>query len=506
MKVLCVVILTFLGFMETISEMFEVVGAATPLVVEAGVGLVLPCSLQPNISAVDMTVEWVRTDLSETNRLVHLYKDYETRNDKQIKSYRGRTALFKEELWKGNTSLKLTMVQTSDEGAYKCLVKSASWYDDITVRVLQVEEPGFHSWKIALICFSVFAVIFVAFTAYLWKDKISEKELSPAQCSTVAYMRVKSQYVREELDLKSFAGCNLTLNSIVTLSAALQTENSSLKELDLSNNNLQDSGVKMLSAGLSSSHCKLEILRLSKCTFEEKSCEHLGSVLQAKTTSLKELDISNNELHDSGVEKLLAGLKSSHCKLVILRLSKCRFGKKSCEHLGSILQTETTSLKELDICINELHNSGVEKLSTGLKSSHCKLEILRLSLCNLGEKSCEHLGSALQTETTSLKELDISNNELYDLGVEKLSAGLKSSHCKLEILRLSGCMVREKGCSSLASALSLNPAHLKELDLTYNHPGESGLKQLYAKQEDPHCSLNTLRVEHEGKITIKPKR
>ncbi|XP_076846982.1 ribonuclease inhibitor-like [Brachyhypopomus gauderio] len=97
-------------------------------------------------------------------------------------------------------------------------------------------------------------------------------------------------------------------------------------------------------------------------------------------------------------------------------------------------------------------------------------------------------------ENSLLRVLDLSNNDLNNSGVEQLSAGLKSSHCKLETLRLSGCLVTEEGCSSLASALSSNPSHLKELDLTYNHPGESGVKLLSARLEDPHCSLDTLRV------------
>ncbi|KAI4899181.1 hypothetical protein NFI96_003322 [Prochilodus magdalenae] len=58
---------------------------------------------------------------------------------------------------------------------------------------------------------------------------------------------------------------------------------------------------------------------------------------------------------------------------------------------------------------------------------------------------------------------------------------------------LSGCMVTEKGCSYLASALSENPSHLKELDLSYNHPGDTGVKLLSARLEDPHCRLTTLR-------------
>ncbi|XP_076851497.1 NACHT, LRR and PYD domains-containing protein 3-like isoform X2 [Brachyhypopomus gauderio] len=240
---------------------------------------------------------------------------------------------------------------------------------------------------------------------------------------------------------------------------------------------------------------------LSGCGLTEESCKSLTSVLQTEN-SLKELEINNNDLQDSGVEQLCAGLKSSNCKLEILRLSGCGLTEESCKSLTSLLQTET-SLKQLEINNNDLQDSGVEQLCAGLKSSNCKLEILRLSLCGLTEESCKSLISVLETET-SLKQLEINNNDLQDSGVEQLCAGLKSSNCKLEILRLSGCLVTEEGCSSLASALSSNPSHLKELDLTYNHPGDSGVKLLSARLEDPHCRLDTLRVDHAGKISLKP--
>ncbi|XP_030632618.1 butyrophilin-like protein 2 [Chanos chanos] len=126
-------------FMET--NQFQVVGPAGPLVAVAGEDLVLPCSLKPSISAVDMTVKWSRPHGSET--LVHLYTDHEDRNERQIQSFRGRTALFKEELQKGNTSLKLSRVRVSDEGQYKCLIDNKSWQDDVTV-VVRVEAVGTH--------------------------------------------------------------------------------------------------------------------------------------------------------------------------------------------------------------------------------------------------------------------------------------------------------------------------------------------------------------------------
>ncbi|XP_076875737.1 NACHT, LRR and PYD domains-containing protein 3-like isoform X2 [Brachyhypopomus gauderio] len=292
-----------------------------------------------------------------------------------------------------------------------------------------------------------------------------------------------------KLEILRLSLCGLTKESCKSLISLLQTENS-LKVLEINNNDLQDSGVKQLCAGLKSSKSKLEILRLSRCGLTEESCKSLISVLQTKN-SLKELEIKNNDLQDSGVEQLCAGLKSSNCKLEILRLSLCGLTKESCKSLISLLQTEN-SLKVLEINNNDLQDSGVKQLCAGLKSSKSKLEILRLSGCGLTEESCKSLTSVLQTEN-SLKELEINYNDLKDSGVEQLCAGLKSSNSKLEILRLSGCLVTEEGCSSLASALSLNPSHLKELDLTYNHPGDSGVKVLSARLEDPHCRLDTLR-------------
>ncbi|XP_039899223.1 NACHT, LRR and PYD domains-containing protein 12-like [Simochromis diagramma] len=100
-------------------------------------------------------------------------------------------------------------------------------------------------------------------------------------------------------------------------------------------------------------------------------------------------------------------------------------------------------------------------------------------------------------------ELDLSNNDLRDLGAKLLSAGLESPYCTLETLSLSGCLITEEGSTSLASALSSNPSHLRELDLSYNHPGDS-VQSLLAGLKDPHWRLDTLRVEPAGVQWLRP--
>ncbi|XP_042573477.1 stonustoxin subunit beta-like [Cyprinus carpio] len=64
-------------------------------------------------------------------------------------------------------------------------------------------------------------------------------------------------------------------------------------------------------------------------------------------------------------------------------------------------------------------------------------------------------------------------------------------------------MVTEKGCGYLSSALRTNPSHLRELDLSYNHPGPSGVQLLNHKLEDPNYKLETLNLDHQGESMIK---
>ncbi|XP_041960842.1 NACHT, LRR and PYD domains-containing protein 12-like isoform X18 [Alosa sapidissima] len=299
-----------------------------------------------------------------------------------------------------------------------------------------------------------------------------------------------------------FAGCKLSEKSCGIVATVLKSPNS-LIELDLSHNDLGDSGVQLLSKGLSSPHCKLHTLRLAECKLLEKYCGIVATVLQSPN-SMIELDLSHNYLGDSGVQLLSKGLSSPHCKLQTLRvmLADCKLTDKLCKIVTSVLQSPN-SLLLLDLSGNDLGDSGTQLLSEGLSSSNCILQTLRLADCKLAEKSCEIVASILQLPN-SLLQLDLSDNELGDSGVQLLSKGLSSSNCKIHTLRLSDCLILEKGCGFLASALRSNPFHLKEMDLSYNHPGESGLELLSGRLEDPVCKLELLKTDDASVSRTRP--
>ncbi|XP_029935044.1 NACHT, LRR and PYD domains-containing protein 12-like [Myripristis murdjan] len=226
--------------------------------------------------------------------------------------------------------------------------------------------------------------------------------------------------------------CRLPVSSWASLASALKS-NPHLTELDLSENHLKDSGVKLLSAGLESPNCRLKTLRLSGCRLSESSCASLASALKSNP-HLTELDLSYNDLQDSGVKLLSDLVESPNCSLKTLRLKHCRLSESSCASLASALKSNP-HLTELDLSENKLQDSGVKLLSAGLESPNCRLKTLRLTDCQVADEGCASLASALKSNP-HLTELDLSYNDLQDSGMKLLSDLVESPNCSLETLRL----------------------------------------------------------------------
>ncbi|XP_039528989.1 NLR family CARD domain-containing protein 3-like isoform X1 [Pimephales promelas] len=117
---------------------------------------------------------------------------------------------------------------------------------------------------------------------HLSKGSLSSGDLSPAQWSALAFVLLTSEEELEEFELQKFKKSD---ECLIRLSAVIKTSRRAL---------------------------------LNNCNLTDKSCSSLAAVL-GSDTNLKELNMNNNKLQDSGVKLLCTGLKNIKCKLEILR-------------------------------------------------------------------------------------------------------------------------------------------------------------------------------------------
>ncbi|XP_045075285.1 LOW QUALITY PROTEIN: protein NLRC3, partial [Coregonus clupeaformis] len=232
----------------------------------------------------------------------------------------------------------------------------------------------------------------------------------------------------------------------------------------------------------------------------ERTVRYISDKIEEESSPERIINLFHclNELGaNSLVEEMQTSLRSG-------TLSETRLKLDQCSALAYLLLMSEEVLEEFDLKTYTTSGKGYQRLLPGLTSPLCNIQTLVLGQCGLTEGCCSDLASVLSSSNSQLKQLELRDNDLQDSGVTLLSAGLEDPDCKLHTLGLSGCLVTEEGCAALSSALRSNPSHLKELDLSYNHPRDSAGGLLSAALVDPTDKLMKLNVDHGGEFRLKP--
>uniref|UniRef100_K7GCZ1 Ig-like domain-containing protein n=1 Tax=Pelodiscus sinensis TaxID=13735 RepID=K7GCZ1_PELSI len=129
----------FLWLWLHFTAQFKVIGPNHPIMATAGEDIVLSCHLTPRISAENMEVRWYR---SHFHSLVHLYRDGDNQNERQMPEYQGRTEFLRDDITNGSIALRIRSVRPSDEGQYRCFFRSSDFHEE---SVLELKVAGLGS-------------------------------------------------------------------------------------------------------------------------------------------------------------------------------------------------------------------------------------------------------------------------------------------------------------------------------------------------------------------------
>uniref|UniRef100_A0A673ATX0 NACHT domain-containing protein n=1 Tax=Sphaeramia orbicularis TaxID=375764 RepID=A0A673ATX0_9TELE len=181
--------------------------------------------------------------------------------------------------------------------------------------------------------------------------------------------------------------------------------------------------------------------------------------------------------------------------LLIQRRNKSKTNQKTAKYVKQIIR-DNSSERSINLfhCLNELKDHSLEEeIQQYLRSGS-------LSTDELSPAQWSALAFILLSSEKDLELFDLKKYSASEEALLKLVPVIKASNKTV----LSGCLITEEGCASLADALSSNPTHLRELDLSYNHPGESGIRLLSSGLENPQWTLDTFNFNNCGKLRLKP--
>ena len=163
---------------------------------------------------------------------------------------------------------------------------------------------------------------------------------------------------------------------------------------------------------------KCKGLYLTGNRFSSQSISILSDALYDNST-LIELDLSDNHISDTGVKFLMEVLLTNKSNLKKLHLGSNNISDHGIKYLSDVLKVNS-SLTYLMLNRNRIGNTGVYLLSNVLALHNISLEALSLSSNSLIMDSSIDSLIIMLTHNRTLKELDIKCCNISEINIQRL--------------------------------------------------------------------------------------
>ena len=227
--------------------------------------------------------------------------------------------------------------------------------------------------------------------------------------------------------------CNITSDNFLFLLYKKYFDFSKIKQINLSKNNLGDTGGSYLLFLISKFSKNLEYLNISYNKIGKNACNYLNQILIQNDIKITSLSIGGNNLGDELFSEILVAI-SYNTYLKKLFINDNNLGRISSSIIGNFLKYDK-KIKLLDVSKNDFNDEVINFLLKGL-IINSTLDILFLNDLNLTNKSFRTFDTTL-SNNNNLKKIFLEKNKFNFKAAQKLSDILNKNKY-LEYISLVG--------------------------------------------------------------------
>ena len=276
--------------------------------------------------------------------------------------------------------------------------------------------------------------------------------------------------------------------------------------------------------------CSSLLISMTSCGLGDKELKQLITPLSraAGQLQVKELDLSRNDLTNTGISELFSAVPVAFSSLDVLCLKDNRIGFDGLKQIFSCLEYGSCcNLRHLSLSNNPLGAAGFKELERAVLAGTLS-NLYRLDLANTLTPDADTNGALLvallEALATGLTFLDISNNtlcipgaqavggaicqltqkvdkfdllmndtKLGDLGIIALIESINGV-CSLCDLNIQRNAITGVGLSSLVEVMYSGKVSIEALHLSYNPLGCSGALQILKMLSSDVCTVRHLSL------------